>query len=66
MAHTNTHDNSILMIIMSFILQGGIWLNDWASNITLDGIYLFLYNSAKLGALAASIWASYRVATKNK
>lgn len=59
-------DNSILVIITSVIIQAGVWTSDWFGNVNLTGIYDTIYDGAKLGALIVSMWASYRVAKKNK
>ena len=67
MIHPDHHpDNSILVIITSVIIQAGVWTSDWFGNIHLTGIYDTIYDLAKLGALIVSMWASYRVAKKNK
>ena len=62
----NHPDNSILVIITSVIIQAGVWTSDWFGNVNLTGIYDTIYDCAKLGALIVSMWASYRVAKKNK
>jgi hypothetical protein len=59
-------DNSFQIILLTWLIQLGIWISDSCSEMTIDGIYLFLYNSAKLLALVASIWASFRVGKSNK
>lgn len=59
-------DNSIPVIITSITLQAGVWMSDWFGNLDLVGISASLYEFAKLGALCISMWASYRVAIKNK
>jgi hypothetical protein len=59
-------DNSIPVIITSITLQAGVWLSDLFINLDLVGISASLYEFAKLGALFISMWASYRVAIKNK
>ena len=66
MIHQETPDNSILVIITSVIIQAGVWTSDWFGNVNLTGIYDTIYDGAKLGALIVSMWASYRVAKKNK
>jgi hypothetical protein len=66
MIHSQHPDNSILVIITSVIIQAGVWTSDWFGNIQLTGIYDTIYDAAKLGALIVSMWASYRVAKKNK
>lgn len=67
MIHHDQHpDNSILVIITSVIIQAGVWTSDWFGNVNLTGIYDTIYDAAKLGALIVSMWASYRVAKKNK
>jgi hypothetical protein len=66
MIHQETPDNSILVIITSVIIQAGVWTSDWFGNVNLTGIYDTIYDCAKLGALIVSMWASYRVAKKNK
>jgi hypothetical protein len=63
--HSST-DNSIPVIITSITLQAGVWLSDLFVNLDLVGISASLYEFAKLGALIISMWASYRVAVKNK
>lgn len=65
MIHSST-DNSILVIITSITLQAWVWLSDLFVNLDLVGISASLYEFAKLGALIISMWASYRVAVKNK
>jgi hypothetical protein len=64
--HEPNSDNSILVIITSVIIQAGVWISDWFGNIQLTGVYDTIYDYAKLGALVVSMWASYRVAKKNK
>ena len=59
-------DNSIPVIITSITLQAGVWMSDWLGNIDILGISASLYEFAKFGALIISMWASYRVAVKNK
>ena len=59
-------DNSIPVIITSIALQSWVWLSDLFVNLDLVGISASLYEFAKLGALIISMWASYRVAIKNK
>jgi len=59
-------DNSIPVIITSVVIQAGVWLSDLFINLDLVGISASLYEFAKLGALIISMWASYRVAIKNK
>ena len=66
MIHQENPDNSILVIITSVIIQAGVWTSDWFGNVNLTGIYDTIYDAAKLGALIVSMWASYRVAKKNK
>ena len=66
MIHHQHPDNSIPVIITSIILQAGVWLSDLFVNLDLVGISKSLYEFAKLGALIISMWASYRVAVKNK
>jgi len=66
MIHQEHPDNSILVIITSVIIQAGVWTSDWFGNMNLVGIYDTIYDCAKLGALIVSMWASYRVAKKNK
>ncbi len=66
MIHQEHHDNSILVIITSVIIQAGVWTSDWFGNIQLTGVYDTIYDGAKLGALIVSMWASYRVSKKNK
>ena len=66
MIHHHHPDNSILVIITSVIIQAGVWTSDWFGNMNLVGIYDTIYDFAKLGALIVSMWASYRVAKKNK
>ena len=66
MIHHSPNDNSIPVIITSITLQAGVWLSDLFVNIDLIGISASLYEFAKLGALCISMWASYRVAIKNK
>jgi len=66
MIHHQPPDNSILVIITSVIIQAGVWTSDWFGNIQLTGVYDTIYDCAKLGALIVSMWASYRVAKKNK
>ena len=66
MIHQEQPDNSILVIITSVIIQAGVWTSDWFGNVNLTGIYDTIYDGAKLGALIVSMWASYRVAKKNK
>lgn len=66
MIHQDHADNSILVIITSVIIQAGVWTSDWFGNVNLTGIYDTIYDAAKLGALIVSMWASYRVAKKNK
>ena len=66
MIHQENPDNSILVIITSVIIQAGVWTSDWFGNVNLTGIYDTIYDGAKLGALIVSMWASYRVAKKNK
>jgi len=60
------NDNSIPVIITSIALQAGVWVSDLFVNLDLVGISASLYEFAKLGALIISMWASYRVAIKNK
>jgi len=64
--HPTDHSNDILMIVLGIFIQAGIWLTDLFAHITVDGVYELIFNAAKLGALIASIWASIRVAKKNK
>jgi hypothetical protein len=59
-------NNSIPVIITSITLQAWVWLSDLFINLDLVGISASLYEFAKLGALIISMWASYRVAVKNK
>jgi len=59
-------DNSIPVIITSITLQAGVWMSDWFGNLNLLGISESFYEYAKIGALFISMWASYRVAIKNK
>ena len=59
-------DNSIPVIITSIILQAGVWMSDWFGNLDILGISESFYEFAKIGALFISMWASYRVAIKNK
>jgi hypothetical protein len=59
-------DNSIAVIITSITLQAGVWISDWFGNLDLLGISESFYEFAKIGALLISMWASYRVAIKNK
>ena len=59
-------DNSIPVIITSITLQAGVWMSDWFGNLNLLGISESFYEFAKIGALLISMWASYRVAIKNK
>ena len=66
MMPTEHHQNDILIIILTFVIQAGVWLTEAFANITLEGIYELSFNAAKLSALCASIWASYRVGKKNK
>lgn len=66
MTPQSPQDNSIPVIITSITLQAGVWMSDWFGNLNLIGIYDTIYDFAKLGALIISMWASYRVATKNK
>ena len=66
MIHHHHPDNSILVIITSVIIQAGVWTSDLFGNIQLTGVYDTIYDGAKLGALIVSMWASYRVAKKNK
>jgi hypothetical protein len=66
MIHHDQPDNSIPVIITSITLQAGVWLSDLFINLDLVGISASLYEFAKLGALIISMWASYRVAIKNK
>jgi hypothetical protein len=51
---------------MIFIVQIGVYLTEHFAKITFDGVYQVLFDIAKLAALVASIWASYRVGKKNK
>ena len=66
MIHSHHPDNSILVIITSIILQAGVWMSDWFGNLNILGISESFYEFAKIGALLISMWASYRVAVKNK
>ena len=66
MIHQEQPDNSILVIITSVIIQAGVWTSDWFGNVNLTGIYDTIYDGDKLGSLIVSMWASYRVAKKNK
>jgi hypothetical protein len=59
-------DNSIPVIITSITLQAGVWMSDWFGNLDLLRISESFYEFAKIGALLISMWASYRVAIKNK
>jgi len=59
-------DNSIPVIITSITLQAGVWMSDWFGNLDILGISESFYEYAKIGALFISMWASYRVAIKNK
>ena len=59
-------DNSIPVIITSITLQAGVWLSDLFGNLDILGISESFYEFAKIGALLISMWASYRVAIKNK
>ena len=59
-------DNSVPVIITSITLQAWVWVSDLFVNLDLVGISASLYEFAKLGALIISMWASYRVAIKNK
>jgi hypothetical protein len=51
---------------MIFIVQIGVWTTEHFAQITFEGVYQVLFDLAKLAALIASIWASYRVGKKNK
>jgi hypothetical protein len=66
MIHPQQPDNSIPVIITSITLQAGVWVSDLFVNLDLVGISASLYEFAKFGALLISMWASYRVAVKNK
>lgn len=66
MTPQSPQDNSILVILTSVVIQAGVWLSDLFVNLDLVGISASLYEFAKLGALCISMWASYRVAIKNK
>lgn len=66
MTPQSPQDNSVLVILTSVVIQAGVWLSDWFGNLNLIGIYDTIYDFAKLGALCISMWASYRVAIKNK
>lgn len=66
MIPTHDHSNDIPTLIMIFIVQIGVWLTEHFAQITFQGFYQVLFDIAKLAALIASIWASYRVGKKNK
>jgi hypothetical protein len=66
MMPNSSTNNSIPVIITSITLQAWVWLSDLFINLDLVGISASLYEFAKLGALIISMWASYRVAIKNK
>jgi hypothetical protein len=66
MMPNSSTNNSIPVIITSITLQAWVWLSDLFINLDLVGISASLYEFAKLGALIISMWASYRVAVKNK
>jgi len=63
---SHSPDNSIPVIITSITLQAGVWMSDWFGNLDILGISESFYEYAKIGALFISMWASYRVAIKNK
>lgn len=60
------YSTDIATLACAILIQLGIWLTELFANVTLPGVYEVLYDAAKLGALAVSIWASYRVGKKNK
>ena len=66
MIPTHDHSNDVPTLIMIFIVQIGVYLTEHFAKITFDGVYQVLFDIAKLAALVASIWASYRVGKKNK
>jgi hypothetical protein len=66
MMPSHEHSNDIPTLIMIFIVQIGVWITEHFAHITFDGVYQVLFDIAKLAALIASIWASYRVGKKNK
>ena len=66
MIPTHDHSNDVPTLIMIFIVQIGVWVTEHFANITFEGVYQVLFDLAKLAALIASIWASYRVGKKNK
>jgi hypothetical protein len=66
MISSHEHSNDIPTLIMIFIVQIGVWVTEHFANITFEGVYQVLFDLAKLAALIASIWASYRVGKKNK
>jgi hypothetical protein len=66
MMPNSSTNNSIPVIITSITLQAWVWISDLFVNLDLVGISASLYEFAKLGALIISMWASYRVAVKNK
>jgi hypothetical protein len=65
MIPTHDHSNDIPTLIMIFIVQIGVWTTEHFAQITFEGVYQVLFDIAKLAALIASIWASYRVGKKN-
>ena len=63
---THEHSSDVPTLIMIFIVQIGVWVTEHFAQITFEGVYQVLFDLAKLAALIASIWASYRVGKKNK
>jgi hypothetical protein len=66
MESSTPNDNGVLSLILCFFIQAGIWVHDGINSFSLATAFDVCYNAAKLLALIASIWASYRVGTKNK
>jgi hypothetical protein len=66
MIPTHDHSNDVPTLVMIFIVQIGVYLTEHFAQITFEGVYQVLFDLAKLAALIASIWASYRVGKKNK
>ena len=63
--HEHSHDNNLLLLLASLIIQAGIWVTDWFANITFTQMTESTYQIFKIVALAFSIWASWKVGKKH-
>ena len=65
MHHHSIDSQSVLLLIASFFIQAGIWINDWFGTVTFHGTMEVIYDILKIAALGFSIWASYKVGKKH-